>query len=351
MKHHILLTTGVIVVIALVTISLLISFKFSLLSSNEEKIIAPILYASLFFVSIPTVLGLLFLEKKRSLKSKSEEVLSGKASSIQDDITAIERQIQHLETRSKKNSKIVLLGIIVLTGVLVAYSSLNFIERPTQPTLSSGRFLVENLKGDTIKTWVAWQIPKDMPLQVIIINSPDLSDEKINTIKEAIISEKTLVLENAFLNKEPITGKSTYYEGWRGALKSIAEQKTEFNIPVDFEVTTSEKSIGDIIIILSTAKETDGTYAFTRSIADEDANQILKSFITVFDVENLNDKELAAVIRHEFGHVMGLIHSTDEEDLMYPTFQPNHAFISECDIDAIFSLYNGEKSAEVICRH
>lgn len=351
MKHRILLTTVAIVVIALIAISLLFFFKFSPLSSNEEKATIPTTYASLFFVSIPIVLGLLFLKKRMSLKSKSEHVLSGKTSSVQDKITAIERQLQQLETRSKKNSIIVVLGIMVLAGVLVAYSSLNFIERPTQTTLSSGRFIVENLKGDTIKIWVTWHIPKDVPLQVTIINSPDLPDERINAIKEAIVSEKTLVLENAFLNKESSSEKSTYYEGWRGALKSIAEQKTEFDIPTNFVVTTSEKSIGDVIIILSTAREADGTYAFTRTIADDGANQILKSFITVFDVESLNDVELAAVIRHEFGHAMGLAHSTAEEDLMYPTFYSNRAFISECDLDAILSLYSGSKSAEVVCRH
>lgn len=349
MKHRILLTMGAIVGIALITISLLFSFKFSF-SSNEEEII-PMTYASLFFVLIPTVLGLLFLKKRISMKSKSEQVLSGKTSSAQDKVASIERQIQNLETRSKKNSIIIVLGIMVLAGVLVAYSSLNFIERPTQSTLSSGRFIVENLKGDTIRIWVTWQIPKDVPLQVTIINSPDLADERINAIKEAIVSEKTLVLKNVFLNKESPSEKSTYYEGWRGALKSIAEQKTEFDIPTNFVVTTSEKSIGDVIIILSTAKEADGTYAFTRTIADDGANQILKSFITVFDVESLNNEELAAIVRHEFGHAMGLAHSTAEEDLMYPTFYSNRAFISECDLDAILSLYSGSKSAEVVCRH
>ncbi|TBR12106.1 MAG: matrixin family metalloprotease [Candidatus Nitrosotenuis sp.] len=349
MKHRILLTTGAIVGIALIIISLLFSFKFSF-SSNEEKII-PMTYASLFFVPIPIALGLFFLKKRISSKSKSEQVLSGKTSSAQDKIASIERQIQNLETKNKKNSIIIVLGIVVLAGVLVAYSSLNFIERPTQQILSSGRFIVENLKGDTIKIWVTWHIPKDVPLQVTIINSPDLPDERINAIKEAIVSEKTLALKNVFLNKESPSEKSTYYEGWRGALKSIAEQKTEFNIPTNFVVTTSEKSIGDVIIILSTAKEADGTYAFTRTIADDGANQILKSFITVFDVESLNNEELAAVIRHEFGHAMGLAHSTAEEDLMYPTFYSNRAFISECDLDAMLSLYSGSKSAEVVCRH
>lgn len=55
--------------------------------------------------------------------------------------------------------------------------------------------------------------------------------------------------------------------------------------------------------------------------------------------------------RHEFGHAMGLGHSTDPEDMMAPNFHSMHAFISECDLDAMISLYNGEKLTEVVCRH
>jgi predicted Zn-dependent protease len=55
------------------------------------------------------------------------------------------------------------------------------------------------------------------------------------------------------------------------------------------------------------------------------------------------------IIRHEFGHVAGLAHSTAPEDLMYPVIQTPAPFISECDIDALVHLYTGGKTSQVIC--
>ncbi|TBR07953.1 MAG: matrixin family metalloprotease [Candidatus Nitrosotenuis sp.] len=350
LKYRTLLTTGIVVVTSLITISLLNSFKFSLLSSNEEKVIIPAIYISLIFVSISTITGLLFSKKYTSLKSEFEHKLAGDMPSISYEIAMVERQIQMLETRNKKNSIITLMSIVILVSVLLTYSSMSFIESSESSRLATGRFTIENLKGDKISTWVTWHVPKDEQLQVTIINSPGLSDERINAIKEAIVSERSIILENSFVNKYPPNEKSVFYEGWSGALRSISE-KTEYPIPTNFLVTTSEKSIGDIIIILSTAREADNTYGFTRSIADEESNQMLKSFITIYNADNLNQVELSAIVRHEFGHALGLVHSTDSEDLMYPIFHSTHAVISECDLDAMISLYNGAKSTEVVCRH
>ncbi|TBR24904.1 MAG: matrixin family metalloprotease [Candidatus Nitrosotenuis sp.] len=311
--------------------------------------IIPAIYISLIFVSISTITGLLFSKKYTSLKSESEHKLAGDIPSIPYEMARVERQIQMLEARNKKNPIITLMSIGILVSVLITYSSMSFIESSENSRLATGRFTIENLKGDKISTGVTWHVPKDEQLQVTIINSPWLSDERINAIKGAIVSEKSIILENSFVNKYPPNEKSVFYEGWEGALKSISE-KTEYPIPANFLVTTSEKSIGDIII-LSTAREADNTYGFTRSIADEESNQMLKSFITIYNADNLNQVELAAIVRHEFGHALVMVHSTDSEDLTYPIFHFTHAVISECDLDAMISLYNGAMSTEVVCRH
>ncbi|MBI5377295.1 MAG: matrixin family metalloprotease, partial [Thaumarchaeota archaeon] len=347
-KSRIILTIVTATVCILLVIITLNSLRGTFLSPNEEQLITSILYASLLLVAITTVIGILFWKKRSSLIQTTQ--LTEKLPSVPNEMARIEKQISSLETRSKKNSKITVLGIIILASSLLTYLSLSVIVGP-QTNLPTGRFVIENLKGDKISTWVTWHIPKDEQLQVTIINSQGLSDERINTIKEAIVSEKSIMLENSFVNKYPPNEKSVFYEGWEGALKSIAGQKTEYSIPTNFVATTSEKSIGDIIIILSTGREADNTYGFTRSIADEKSNQILKSFITIYNTDNLNQIELAAIVRHEFGHALGLVHSTDSEDLMFPIFHSTHAVISECDLDAIISLYNGIKSTEVVCRH
>jgi len=57
------------------------------------------------------------------------------------------------------------------------------------------------------------------------------------------------------------------------------------------------------------------------SIADDEVNQILKSRITLFEVDRLSPEQLGTILRHEFGHSIGLVHSTTQEDLMYQLFK------------------------------
>ena len=85
------------------------------------------------------------------------------------------------------------------------------------------------------------------------------------------------------------------------------------------------------------------------SIADDEVNQILKSRITLFEVDRLSPEQLGTILRHEFGHSIGLVHSTTQEDLMYPTIQTNYPYVSKCDIDAISDLYDGGRISAVIC--
>ena len=49
------------------------------------------------------------------------------------------------------------------------------------------------------------------------------------------------------------------------------------------------------------------------------------------------------------GHAIGLAHSTAPEDLMHPEIKTNFPYISECDIDALQSLYDGAKTSQVVC--
>ncbi len=157
-------------------------------------------------------------------------------------------------------------------------------------------------------------------------------------------------IDDNILGKAPKGTISKYYLGWAGALGAASEDgPTEFYIPKNLEVIDSENGAGDITITLSSEKSGDGFTGWTKSIADESQNQILKSEITIFDVENLSENQLVAISRHEMGHALGLAHSTAEEDLMHATLETPYPYISHCDISAISDLYDGSKKSEVVC--
>jgi predicted Zn-dependent protease len=79
-------------------------------------------------------------------------------------------------------------------------------------------------------------------------------------------------------------------------------------------------------------------------------NSIVKSFVEVgmlkFDREVISEGEIKATIIHEIGHALGMGHSDNEVDLMYPYISPESSdamtFIelSRGDIKAVQSLIN-----------
>ncbi len=85
-------------------------------------------------------------------------------------------------------------------------------------------------------------------------------------------------------------------------------------------------------------------------LLEVDNNKIAKAVITIYDINSLSNKDLSSIIRHEFGHAIGLGHSISSDDLMHDIIGNQYAYISKCDIDAIDELYNGNESHEVICK-
>lgn len=275
---------------------------------------------------------------------------------LQQPELATQKQIEALVAKPaptwnlKKLTTAILITSFIAVAFLGLYAYQIFTPTPTLTTpLNTGRYVIENLKGDVIDTWTAWRLPEGETLHVIVVNSDIVPEDKIDSIKNAILSQETMMLENSLVGKLPSSGSSIYYTGWKGALEKAAENDVAFPIPKNIDVIKGEKAIGEITIILSELKEGSGSLAFTRSIADENEHQILKSFITVFDVKTLSNEQIGAIVRHEFGHALGLAHSTAREDLMYTTIQTKYPYISECDIDAIVSLYDEKKTNLVIC--
>jgi predicted Zn-dependent protease len=103
---------------------------------------------------------------------------------------------------------------------------------------------------------------------------------------------------------------------------------------------------GDIIVILSNIKDRSGNTGYTKTVLEDE--EIVKAFITIYEVDSLTKNELGTIMRHEFGHALGLGHATDSQDLMTPTIDMTYPFISQCNVIAISDLYN-EKSGVATC--
>ena len=140
---------------------------------------------------------------------------------------------------------------------------------------------------------------------------------------------------------------STYYVGWEGAVENAYSEPTKRYIPQKFDISGSPNGIGDIEIILTNDVNPDGYSGYTKYLVD--GNQILKSTITIYAANNLAADRLEAIMRHEFGHALGLGHSTMQEDLMY-TVLPEYPYISSCDVDTLKGLYDGEMNSKVVCK-
>lgn len=288
-----------------------------------------------------------------SLEEKISNSLQKSKELEQEGMTQNEIIKEQTIKLTKKQSMIITLVIIGVVAISV--SSFMFVTVVTGQqykvenigTMPTG-YVIQNLRGDTIDTWLSWRVVSGAILHVGIVNAEKYPD-KIPLIKEVILSEESIEIDDSLLHKGPKGTSSTYFVGWSGALNDASKQSTKFYIPSNLEVTESAQGEGDITIILTNERSGDGYSGYTKNIADESQNQILKASITIYDVDKLSSEGFKTILRHEFGHAIGLAHSTAPEDLMHPIIETNYPYISDCDISALTLLYDGGEKSEVTC--
>ncbi|MCE9652478.1 MAG: matrixin family metalloprotease [Nitrosarchaeum sp.] len=280
-----------------------------------------------------------------------------------DDFEILKNNLQHkdhtkpyrrfgLKTQKIKNRKAILLsqlGILIFFGGYFAGlpSSSGQHEEMLNPAgLFSTVYQVENLRGDSINLYKYWRILPGTTLSVNIINPVSMPNESIEIIKNSIMSTETMSIDDSLLHKGPKNSFSTYYLGWKGALQSTPD--TKIPIPKNFVITNSDKENGDIIIILSNIKDRSGNTGYTKTVLEGD--KIVKAFITIYNVNALSSSQLETITRHEFGHAIGLGHSTAPEDLMAPTIDMTYPYISDCDIMSVVDLYNEKSDGTTTCQ-
>lgn len=263
-------------------------------------------------------------------------------------------QFTEIEKRLSKQRILYFVTLFFVVGVLIIIivNNSSYVFFPIQgdeelkPITSS--YLIQNLRGDAVETWLAWRIPEERQFHIHIQNSPQVTDERAKIIFDVIMSTESLEIDDSFLHKGPKGTTSTYYLGWYGALNSL-DDKTKFGIPKNLHFHITDQGEGDVIIELKSYQNGDGYSGVTRNIADQNNNQILKAIITIYDVGSLSENGLETIVRHELGHAFGLAHSTAPEDLMYPEIRTAYPYISPCILDAIVFLYDGGESSQVVC--
>lgn len=281
------------------------------------------------------------VEKQTAVEQEQEKMF------LEKEVEIEHKQKEAAVKKYYKTAILAVVAVAVVAGVYsVMFAQLAGEQYQTAAINQPNGYVIQNLRGDVIDTWIAWRIPDGEALR-ITLSGRALNDERIELIKDVLLDTEPMDIDNSLLHKGLKGTVSTHYKGWTGAMLAAAETPTQFSIPVEFEV--SEGGIGDINIKLESAINPDGFSGWTSSIVDEINNQILKSDITIYQTNDYSDNQLAAVVRHEVGHALGLAHATAPEDLMAPTMTTEFPYISPCDIAAMTSLYDNGGHSTVTC--
>lgn len=218
--------------------------------------------------------------------------------------------------------------IILSVFVVLLVSTFVILDRYEKPNELKTGYFTYDLRGDQVYSTQKWNKPEGSSFRIHIQNLAGISDEKIQLVKDSISSRESLRIDDVITHKAPSGEKSTFYLGWGETLENDLRLSTTF---------VNSMHDADIIISLIRTKNMDGYSGWTESSTKDGV--VLQSNITIFNAYEISEQDLGTITRHEFGHALGLGHSTDPEDLMYPTITTTLPYISECDRAALISIY------------
>jgi len=230
------------------------------------------------------------------------------------------------------------LSILIFSTFLeesYAQSVESIIQENTESTV-----MIENLMGDN-PALPSWHLEEGQIMYVNVINSNAISEKKIDIVKNTILSQQVVNVQASTDSPNDYRG-FTYYVGWEGALNEASKEPTQYPIPKNFEIIESSNIEPQISIVLLTTSSSRGYTGYTWLTLSDD--QILKSTINIYDVNDLTDSDLATIVRHEFGHAIGLLHSSSPDDLMHNVINTSYPYIFDSHIDSLRTIYGGQDS-------
>jgi len=306
----------------------------------------------------------IYVDTLENIENQQINLLKTKVNILEKELLKTNSLINHKNQKNNTFSKplkteksqyISKKHLLILSSMIFVFLSGSFFDMDSlfldsytiNNTPMTSKFVIENLRGDTIDTMKSWRILDGDSLNVNLENGYVLTEDQLSAVTQVIMSTESIQLDDFILNKGPLGSESTYYLGWAGAMSEAKKATTEYSIPANYTLIQSSNDEGDIVIDFSNLVDVDGFSGYTRSVLSD--GEILKAHITIYDVENLEPSELATILRHEFGHALGLGHSSDPEDLMAPVILTDFPYISECNVDAMSVLYDGNESDKAVC--
>jgi hypothetical protein len=182
---------------------------------------------------------------------------------------------------------------------------------------------------DKVMTNFPLVVTNNKTLLIKIVADPSVPSDKISILKQAIFSTGSYEHDGRMI-----------FTGWEGVLLKASANHHLFFVPTHIKITDLPNDIAQITITLTNDKNElgySGLTTFTQSGA-----MVTSAHVIIFQVDELTDDEFGSVVRHEFGHALGLGHSTLYGDIMYPEIDPTISRISECDEGALEALYDGQ---------
>ncbi len=171
------------------------------------------------------------------------------------------------------------------------------------------------------QAYLPWSLNSQKIIYVLVNSESEITENKKAIINAVIMSDKSI----RFYTQH-------HFEGWQGALNQIDYAD---NLPVKLVFTDNEKSENMILINLKDeSSEFDGFTTY-----DLNQNKITKSYVAIYNSKNLTDEDFEKILRHEFGHSLGLAHSQNINDVMFNIIPSSNPYISDADIFALSFLF------------